>query len=410
MKKKPSKVKKEVKKSFPKLVETVHNTKIRIIGLGGGGGSIVSEIALKVKKADFVLANTDLRALKNSPKNIKKFYFGGDVTKGLGTGMNSEIGRIAAQNEKEKIKELFSGRDLCIVISCLGGGTSSGAIPVFAKIAKQTDAITFGIFTLPFSFEGEKKKEIAMEALKEARQYFNVYSVMPNEQIFKAIDKNTPLKNALSAINKELVADLEGLIEMIYSPGLINIDFADVKSILSGRGKLIYLNSSELERDNPGESLKKMLSNPLYPYTMKGAKGLLYNISAGNNLQLSEVANISKEFSQMINRKAKVIFGIHQAKKNQNKPKITLLASGCVTKIFLDEEKPNIEEKKEELPLKKKISPQKKSKIKKIKVIEEVKEIRRNGLEVKKAAEKEEKDFFDEDAWETPAILRKLKK
>jgi cell division protein FtsZ len=342
IKKQVVKVKKKIfnppkeKRVKPREIDTtVHRTKIRVIGIGGGGSTIVSEITSRIKKADFYVANTDNQALRKSGQGTKKFQFGQNLTRGLGTGMNAELGEQAAQNEEEKIKKLLEGQDLCIMIASLGGGTSSGASPVFAKISKNLGNITYGIFTLPFEFEGEKKMEMAKEALEKVRPYLNVYTVIPNERIFQIIDKNTPLKDALSAINKRLADNLEGLIEMIYLPGLINIDFADLETILAGRGRLAYLDTIEVEGPNKEEAIKKLISSPFYPYTSKGARGILYNITSGNNIQLSEVNHISKIISDSVNRNAKIIFGINQGSKYGDKTKITLLATGCLASGFL---------------------------------------------------------------------------
>ena len=326
------KLSKPAKKS-PVFDNTIHKTKIRVIGIGGGGGSIVSEIVSRIKKADFVVANTDIRALR-AVRQVRRFQFGQSLTKGLGTGMNADLGELAAQNEKEKIKKLFEGQDLCIMVSCLGGGAGSGATPVFAKISKNSDCLTYGIFTLPFEFEGEKKMEIAKESLEKIRPNLNAYSIIPNERIFQIIDKDTPLKDALSAINERLAENLEGLIGMIYLPGLINIDFADLKTILSGRGRLTYLNTIEIEDPDKENVVKKVTSSPLYSYTIKGARRILYNIIGGKMLQLSEVSQLSKIISDSINKNAKIIFGINQDQKYQEKIKITLLATGCGIKGF----------------------------------------------------------------------------
>ena len=421
--------KKEVKKIKQKKAvvdDTIKRTKIRVIGVGGGAGSIISEIASRIKKADFVVANTDLRALK-TVKKAKRFQFGQGLTNGLGTGMNPELGETAALQEKDKIKKLFEGQDLCIIIACLGGGTGSGATSVFAKISKSAGCLTYGIFTLPFEFEGEKKMEIAKNGLEKIRPHLNAFSVIPNERIFQIIDKNTPLKEALSAINERLVKNLEGLIEMIYLPGLINIDFADLKTILSGRGRLAYLNTLEIGEPDKEETTKKIISSPLYPYTIKGARGILYNMEGGKGLQLSKVSQISKLISDLVNKNAKIIFGINQSLKQEDKIRITLLAIGCVLKNDLIKIVKKIEKKKRKrakpkpkplppLPLPPKPKPKPKPKRKpKPKIAEEKKEvvipdgkIRRNALQLKKVIEEEEKEILEkEKVWETPAIFRR---
>ena len=324
----------------------VKKTKIRVIGIGGGAGNIVSEIASRLKSGSqprnlsFVVANTDLQALRATKRNTIRFQFGENFTRGLGAGMNVELAEEAAQTEKEKIKKLFLGQDLCILVASLGGGTGSGAGPIFAKIAKSMGIITLGVFTLPFKFEGERKLEIARDALLKLKPNLNAISILPNERIFQIIDKSTPLKEAFSSINKSLAESLQGLIEMIYLPGLINIDFADLRAILQGKGRLAFLNAVEVEGANRlAEATKSVLASPLYPYTIKGAKGVLFNIAGERGLSLSEVSQISKTISELVNPEAKIIFGISENKKYQDKIKVTLLAIGCSTKIFSEEAK-----------------------------------------------------------------------
>ena len=336
--------KRKIKK--PKLTKPteppIYKTKIKVIGIGGGGSLIVSEIAPAIKRAGFVVANTDLRALQTATKAAKHFQFGQKLTQGLGTGMKPELGEQAAESEKEKIKELLKGQDFCILVSCLGGGTGSGASPIFAKILKNLRIPTLGIFTLPFEFEKEKRAQIARDSLEKLRFNLNALVIIPNQKIFQLIDKNTPLKEAFSAINKTLVESLEGLITFIYSPGLINVDFADLKTILAGRGRLAYLNTAETKSPNQIEELaKRVLSNPLSPYSVQGAREILYNIDGGLNLNLEQVEQIGKTISNSINPQARVAFGITQNKKDYYPPsalpakgrapriKITLLANGC---------------------------------------------------------------------------------
>lgn len=465
IKKTKSKKTKKVKRSKPApsfAKDTIHKTKVRVIGIGGGGGSIVSEILSRIKKADFVVANTDVKAL-NSIRQAKRFQFGQSITRGLGTGMNIETGEASAEEDKEKIKKLFEGQDICIIVSCLGGGAGSGGTPVFAKLSKRMDCLTYGIFTMPFKFEGDRKMEIAEQALDKIRPHLNAFSVIPNERIFTIIDKNTPLKQALSAINERLAKNLEGLIEMIYSSGLINIDFADLKTALAGRGKLAYLNTTEFSGSEE-EAMKKVISSPLYAYSVKGAKGVIYNILGAKTLQLSEVSKLSKIIADSVNRKAKIIFGINQSEKSPNKIKITLLASGCATKGIVAPKKTKAVKKikkriiKEEVnpvekkPVKKRVrkkpspkpvkpkkkvkkeiakkpvvkkaktkkeKPKSKPKLKPKKIVRrplpeeqglsDVK-LRRNALQVKKVVEEEEKELMERDnIWETPAIFRRKK-
>lgn len=324
-----------VGKELKEEVEGIKKTKIRVIGIGGGGGNIVSEIASKISKASFVAANTDSKSLRGCSRKVIKFQFGQNLTHGLGTGMNVELGREAAQNEKDRIKKLLENQDLCILVASLGGGTGSGAVSTFAKISKNLGNLTYGIFTLPFKFEGEKKMEIAIDSLKRVKNHLNALTIIPNERVFQIINKDTPLKEALSVINKFLSQGLEGLIETIYEPGLINIDFADFKTILEGRGRLTYLNIVETPRKEGAirDLTTGVLNSPLYPYTIRGARGVLFNIAGEKELSLSDVNQISKTISELVNPEAKIIFGISHNKKYSHIIKTVLLATGCGMKI-----------------------------------------------------------------------------
>lgn len=471
--KKFKKIKEIVKKSTPSAREevlennvepSIKRIKIRVIGIGGGGGSIISELSSKIRNASFVAANTDRQALKQIRRNVLRFQFGEDLTHGLGTGMNWEIAQNAAQAEKDKIKKLLTGYDLCIFVVCLGGGTGSGAALIFAKIARSLGNLSYGIFTLPFKFEGERKAQIAKDSLEKLRHHLNAISIIPNERIFQIIERSTPLKNALSLMNKNLADSLEGLIETIYSPGLINIDFADLKTVFEGRGRLTYLNSVIVPSLEKSEELQKsVLSSPLYPYGIRGSRGVLFNIMGERQLLLSEVAQLSKSISDLASQEAKIIFGVSQKKKPEllkNGVKITLLATGCAQKIFPSSQKKRkikkIPHPSVPAPALNSPKPQKKKKIrkKKIKRLKRVKggtkrsfgagrkkikkvmqkrliplgrkkqkkvhslilsepkkievKIRRSALELKKDIEEAEKEMLEQEKqWETPTFLRR---
>ncbi|MFH1671557.1 MAG: cell division protein FtsZ [Candidatus Portnoybacteria bacterium] len=429
------KKKKQTKTQEPKSTLTeIKRTKIRVIGIGGGGGAIVSEIATKMPRASFVAANTDLQALKTISRKVSAFNFGQNLTHGLGTGMSAELGREAALAEKDRIKKLMEGYDLCILVACLGGGAGSGAVPVFAKISKSLGNLTYGIFTLPLKFEGEKKMEIARDALRAVKSQLNAITVIPNERVFQIIDKSTPLKAALSIINKDLSDSLSGLIEIIYEPGIINIDFADLRTVLDGRGKIAYLNSVEVQRKEGStkDLLVKVLNSPLYPYGIKGAKAVLFNIAGEKELSLSEVNQISKTISDLTNSGAKIIFGISQKAKHADSIKTTILATGCSIKLFPQKVKKKrkkpvrkkkiIEKKKVVKPVKNKVVAKKKNIRKKpakpkVKIKPEENKVeaplseeatRKNGLQIKKESENVEKEMVEkENFWDTPAFLRK---
>lgn len=385
--------------------EEIKKIKIKVIGIGGGGGNIVNELSQNIKKASFVVADTDIKALKKLGQSVEKFQFGQETTKGLGTGMDWEKGELAAKKEKERIKKILEGQDFVILISSLGGGVGSGASPIFAKISQNLGNLTYGIFTLPFSFEGEKKKLIAFEALKRLKTKLNTFTVLPNERIFQIIDKNTPLKNALSTINKILAQNLQGLIEVIYSPGIINIDFADLKTIFEGRGLLTYLNMAETGEEK--EKIERTLNFPLYPYNIEGAKNVLFNIFAPPTFSLNQVNQISRAIFEKVNKEAKIIFGISRLLKT-SQTKFLVVATGCRSEFLnlMKVQSPKIFQEKKKI---------KKNKKKRIIIKTEEKEskpkdtiVRKNALSLKEEIKKEEAEILNkEKIWETPAFLRK---
>ena len=315
-----------VKKSGGK--EMLRRTKIRVIGIGGGGGTIAAEIAPYVRRVDFWTANTDSQALKKTGKICRRFLFGQKITGGLGCGSDPRMGQLAAKQAGDKITALFRGVDLCILISCLGGGTGSGAISEFARLAKEAGCITLGVFTLPFRFEGDKKMQAAKQALARTIPHLSASVIFPNEKIFQVLDAQTGFQAALSATNTILATDLKNLMETVYLPGLINIDFADLRATLAGEGKLAYLASASGEGDNRAENTcKALLAHPLNEYDARGADRILFNITSENNISVAEVEYISKTISAL-NPRAKIIFGISQRVIPAHGLTITLLATG----------------------------------------------------------------------------------
>ena len=437
----------------------IRKTKVRVIGVGGGGGSIVSELAKKIKKASFFAANTDSQALKKTPKKVHKLQIGKEITQGLGTGMDPEIGKAAAENDKSKIERILERPDFCIFVACLGGGTGSGATPVFTRISNNLNTgINLGIFTLPFDFEGDKRKRIAKKALKELESNLNGVLIIHNQKIFNVIDKKTPLDKAFEEVNKVLARDLEGLIDLIYKPGLINIDFADFKTVLSGKKKKIYFSTAVAKGPERSRQVsKEALSSPLIDFDFENSDRFLFNIATSSSLKMKETEEICNSFSSL-NKRAKVVFGVEENHSlNKSEIEVTLLIAGKKEKEEKGSENvsPKKEEEKEERKVKikkKKVSKKKnkrkvenveKEKKKKnnkrrkkpstkkesIKVEVKVKEKKKNAddkktgkkkkkkdrekkrlnaLEIKEAVqEKERKRLAKEDKWDIPAFLRR---
>ncbi|MDD5569012.1 MAG: cell division protein FtsZ [Candidatus Pacebacteria bacterium] len=415
---------------------TERKVRIRVIGVGGGGGNIVSELSKRLKdfslqKIDFLAANTDVQALRSLSRNIKTFAFGQKLTKGLGTGRDVELGERAGREDAEKIKAIFAeNKDLYLIISSLGGGTGTGAAPLFAKTANDLGATVLGIFTLPFSFEGRKKMDAAGAALSKMKENLNAYMVIPNERIFGLAKEDTAFNDALNLVNGHLANSLEGLLRTVYSPGLINIDWADIRTILEGKKKVAYLNIAKSKiSQNPEEFVKALLKNPILDYQFGNADNVMFNVEASKDLPLQLLAQISQRINQLAPN-AKIIFGLSQNPKLKNEVKITLLATagdrkedkkrkaaigvakksgigkkakktggkkksaaaGAEQAIELNKKESNMDKKAgEEMP-------------------EEETNIRRNALEIKEAELKaKEKEEEDEKIFEIPAFLRKRK-
>jgi len=453
------------KKAFSKSQGEIYQPKIGVIGIGGGGGSIVGEIARSISKkriphssrVKFIVANVDNQAIKAAPRQAGAFYFGQKTTYGLGCGMNAALGRVSAVKEKKRIETLLKKYDLCILVTCLGGGAGSGAAPIFAEISKNLGILTMGICTLPFIFEGKERSKIAKESLGKMKDNLNAFVIVPNQRIFKIIDQKTPIQKSLSAMNNVLAKSLEGLIETLYSPGLINLDFSDFRAILNQESSLAYLHSQEFSGLNRADkAVEAVLKNPLINYDITGVERMLFNIAGAKDMKMSEIENISKRISDF-NPQAKIIFGVSQDNHYRNKIKITLLAVGCETegqrrakitkeeKIKKEEEEAKIKLKKmrqkrrkekeaeaikkekerklEEIKKKKKIEKEKaerkkelekekkiiiKKKIlkKKPKVVNKI-TVRRNALDLHKQAEEDEKKMLEEESkWDIPAFLR----
>lgn len=440
-KNKKVKMAKRIKKIEDKstALETVHKTRIRVIGIGGGGGSIVAEVAPHIKKVDFIVANTDIQALKTINRKVKAFQFGESLTRGLGCGMDPKIGKDSAKNSEQKIANLFKNVDLAILVSSLGGGTGSGAAPEFSRVAKEMGVMTFGIFTLPFKFEGGKRAQIAKSSLEKLKPNLNIFSVIPNENIFQIINKDTPITEAFSAVNQRLSENLRGLVEMVYFPGIVNIDFADLKTILEGKGKLSYLNSAMSQgQSRAEEAIKELLGSPLNEYSINGAEKILFNITASKDLGMSEVELISRNIFDF-NHKARIIFGVSQDNDYKDNLRVTLLAVGCgdgidkcaepdVKKIVPQKpklkpkhkSKPKPKQKPKKLRKTVKSPPQKPRRIPKIQPqrMVEVRQtnllsdanlpLRKNGLDLKKEVERVGEELFEEEKkWEIPAFLRR---
>jgi cell division protein FtsZ len=304
-------------------------TKIKIIGLGGSGGNALLRMKKsKVKGVELVAINTDYQDLKKTKADVK-LRIGKKITQGLGTGMKAEIGREAAMEAKEEISQILKEADMVFLCGGLGGGTCSGAAPVVAEISKNLGILTLGIFTLPFSFEGISRRQIAIESKNLLKEKVDSLIIIENDRLFEILDPQTKITQAFFFCDEILREAVKGISDLIISPGIININFADIKTILKNSGTALF-GIGKAKGEKRGEIAAKMaLNSPLLNLSPKGAKGILFNVSGGDDLSLSEIEEIGKILTKEINPQANVIFGAtHDKKLKKGEIKVTLIATG----------------------------------------------------------------------------------
>ena len=304
-------------------------TKIKVIGVGGSGSNAVSRMALhKIQGVELIAVNTDLQDLKKA-KADTKIQIGKDITKGLGSGMNPEIGRKAAQEQKEELLETIKGADMVFITCGLGGGTGSGAAPVISEIAKSLGILTIALTTIPFSFEGVPRQKIAQKALEEIRDKVDTLVVIPNDKILSLVDQNTTLLSAFWVADDILRQAVQGISDLILVPGIINVDFADVKSIMADSGQALFGQGKGRGEKRIEQAVNQAINSPLASFSIQGAKGVLFNIFGGDDLTLTEIDQAAKIITKNIDPQAKVIFGaVRDRKLKKGEISIMIVATG----------------------------------------------------------------------------------
>jgi cell division protein FtsZ len=303
--------------------------RIKVIGVGGSGNNAVNHmINSKVKGVDFIAINTDSQDLHHSMAK-KRIHIGKSLTRGLGTGMNPEVGKRAIEETKEEVQEAIKGADMVFVAGGFGGGTGSGASPVVARIAKELGALTVGVVTKPFFFEGQERSRIAEVALEELRKEVDAIIVIPNDRLLSIIDKNTTVKNAFAICDEVLRQAVEGISDLITTPGLINIDFADIRTIMENAGSALMGIGSASGENRAVEAARLAINSPLLDVSITGAKGVLFSIAGGEDLTMFEIQDAAKVITESIDPQAKVIFGtVRDDKLKKNEVKVTVIAAG----------------------------------------------------------------------------------
>lgn len=302
--------------------------RIVVMGIGGGGSNAVNRmIEAGVRGVEFVAVNTDAQALARSEAPIR-LRIGEKLTRGLGAGGRPEIGARAAEESAEQIFEVFKDADMVFIATGMGGGTGSGASPIIAGIAREVGALTVGVVTKPFTFEGSRRMASAENGIEALRDKVNTLITIPNERLLQVIDKRTSLQHAFSHVDDVLRQGIQGISELITRPGLVNVDFADVKAIMSEPGSALMAIGHGKGESRAADAARTAVASPLLDVSMEGARGVLFNITGGEDLTLSEINDAADLIGQAADPDANIIFGAVIDPDMEGEVKITLIATG----------------------------------------------------------------------------------
>ena len=303
--------------------------RIKVLGVGGSGGNAVNHmITSKVRGVDFIVVNTDAQDLHRSLSK-KRIHIGKNLTRGLGTGMNPDLGKRAAEETRDEIQEAVKGADMVFITCGEGGGTGSSASPVVARIAKELGCLTVAVVTKPFFFEGRQRSRIADAGLEELRKEVDAIIVIPNDRLLSNIEKNTTVKNAFAMCDDILRHAVEGIADLITTPGLVNIDFADIRTVMENAGSALMGIGMATGENRAIDAAKAAINSPLLDVSINGAKGVLFSIAGGEDLTMFEIQDAAKVITESIDPDAKIIFGtVRDDKLKKNEVKITVIATG----------------------------------------------------------------------------------
>jgi cell division protein FtsZ len=314
---------------FELVDEPQHNAVIKVVGVGGGGGNAVEHMVTShVEGVDFICANTDSQALKNmSARSV--LQLGSTVTKGLGAGANPEVGRQAAMEDRERIAEALTGADMVFITAGMGGGTGTGAAPVVAEVAKELGILTVAVVTKPFPFEGRKRISLADGGLSELAKHVDSLITIPNEKLLSVLGKNTSLLDAFSAANDVLLGAVQGIADLIIRPGMINVDFADVRTVMSEMGQAMMGTGSGEGENRAREAAEAAIRSPLLEdVNLQGARGILVNITAGTNLSLGEFTEVGDTIEEFSSENATIVVGTVIDENMTDELRVTVVATG----------------------------------------------------------------------------------
>ncbi len=302
--------------------------KIKVVGAGGGGGSAINRmIDSGIRDVEFIAVNTDLQALQHN-KAENKIHIGRTITKGLGAGMDPELGKLAAEESQNELRDALKGADMVFITCGMGGGTGSGCSPVIAELARDSGALTIAIVTKPFSFEGAQRRNIADRALAELTDKVDAVITIPNDKLLQVIEKKTSLLDAFKIADEILRQGVQGIAELITVPGLVNVDFADVKSIMNNAGSALMGIGQAGGENKAIEAAKMAINSPLLEMSIEGARGVLFTIVGGKDLSMHEVNEAAKVVTSSTDEDARIIFGAVIDERLKDEIKITVIATG----------------------------------------------------------------------------------
>ena len=315
--------------AFEFVEKMAPNAVIKVVGVGGGGGNAVSHmVQAGVEGVDFVCANTDAQALKGSGAKFT-LQLGANVTKGLGAGANPEVGRQAALEDRERIVELLTGADMAFITCGMGGGTGTGAAPVVAQLAKEMGILTVAVVTKPFPFEGRRRMQVALKGIEDLGQYCDSLITVPNEKLLTVLGRDVTLLSAFKSANDVLLGAVQGIADLITRPGLINVDFADVRTVMSEMGMAMMGTGTARGDDRAIAAAEAAINNPLLDdVNLAGACGILVNVTAGTNLTMREFDDIGQVIHEFASEDATVVVGTALDPELKDDVRVTVVATG----------------------------------------------------------------------------------
>nr|BAD99307.1 plastid division protein FtsZ [Cyanophora paradoxa] len=302
--------------------------KIKVLGVGGGGSNAVNRmIACEIQGVDFWAINTDAQALLSSAAS-NRLQIGSKLTRGLGTGGDPTLGAKSAEESREELSQAIEGSDLIFITAGMGGGTGSGAAPVIARLAREMGKLTVGIVTVPFSFEGRRRQRQALEAMEELRTHVDAVIVISNDKLMRTVQDNTPVQEAFYVADDVLRQGVQGISDIITVPGLVNVDFADVRSILENSGHALLGVGTSSGKSRAQDAAETAISSPLLEFPLSRASGIVVNVSGGSDLTLHEVQRAAEKIYEMADSEANIIFGAVIDESLKGKMRVTVVAAG----------------------------------------------------------------------------------